>query len=317
MNEEYLFQTRNLTKVYSKKKIVNDVNLNVKKGSIYGLIGKNGAGKTTLFKMITNLIRPTSGEIEFSPEIQSERNWRSKIGAVIEYPVFYPYLSARQNLHAQRIALGLSNKDVVDELLEIVGLSDVGKKQAKKLSLGMKQRLAIALALVGDPIFLFLDEPINGLDPMGIIDIRNLLLKLHERNVTIVISSHILSELVKIATDYAIINNGELIIELSQEDLKSRLQTCVRVKVNDVQRSINLISDELNLREYKILGNEIKIFTEQSNSMVINSLLAKNDVIVESIYTETGDSEEYFVKLMSMSKAKFESESDENDSENT
>ncbi len=174
---EYVLQTFDLTKTYARKNAVDHINLKIRKGDIYGFIGKNGAGKTTTIKMVVGLITPSSGEIELfgSDDLQKGRK---KSGTVIESPAYYPYLNARQNIEVQRIMKGVKDKSITDELLTVVGLENAGRKKAKNFSLGMKQRLAIALALVGDPEFLFLDEPINGLDPAGIKDVRELVLKL-------------------------------------------------------------------------------------------------------------------------------------------
>ena len=175
---EYILETRDLTKVYSKKVAVNNVNLSIRKGDIYGFIGKNGAGKTTTIKMIAGLAHPTSGEIKLFGSGDLAEG-RKKIGTIVESPAIYPYMTARQNIEVQCMMRGVEDKKVVDQLLEIVDLKDAGKKKAQKFSLGMKQRLAIALALVGSPELLLLDEPINGLDPSGIKAVRELILKLN------------------------------------------------------------------------------------------------------------------------------------------
>ena len=218
---EYVLQTHELTKTYARKNAVDHINLKIRKGDIYGFIGKNGAGKTTTIKMIVGLSNPTSGEIELFGSTDLNEG-RKRIGTVIENPALYPYLSARQNIEVQRIMKGVTDKSITDDLLEIVGLKDTGRKKAKNFSLGMKQRLAIALALVGDPEFLLLDEPINGLDPTGIKDIRELILKLNrEAGITVLISSHILGELAKISTSYGVISNGVLIEQFTAEELKN------------------------------------------------------------------------------------------------
>ena len=215
---EYVLRTKDLTKKYSKNVAVDAVNLEVRKGDIYGFIGKNGAGKTTTIKMIAGLSKATSGEIELF-ESQDVLEGQKKIGTVIENPAFYPYMTARQNIEVQRIMKGISDKSITDQLLEIVGLNHIGRKKAKNFSLGMKQRLAIAIALVGNPEFLLLDEPINGLDPSGIKDLRELIIKLNkEAGITVLISSHILSELTKFATCYGIIQNGKLVKQVTAEE---------------------------------------------------------------------------------------------------
>ena len=219
---DYVLQTYDLTKNFRNKPAVNKVNMNVKKGEIYGFIGKNGAGKTTLIRMVAGLAKPTEGSIKlFNSNNLDEQ--RVKTGTLIENPAIYPNLTAKQNLYYYCRLLGIDPSATIDSTLALVGLSDTGKKKAKNFSLGMKQRLAIAIALLGDPEFLMLDEPINGLDPSGIREVRELVLRLNkERNITILISSHILGELSKIATCYGIINNGILVDEFSKEELEER-----------------------------------------------------------------------------------------------
>lgn len=296
---DYVLKTTDLTKIYANKAVVNKVNLNIRKGDIYGFIGKNGAGKTTTIRMIVGLAKPQSGKIElFGSESLSDG--RSKIGTVIEYPALYPNMTAMQNLEAQRRLLGIKSKNKTREILNIVGLSGAGKKKAKNFSLGMKQRLAIGLALLGDPEFLFLDEPINGLDPEGIKEIRNLMLKLNkEHNITIMISSHILGELYKIATHYGVIRNGELVAEFSAEELNAKVKECMRIKVNDVEKACQILSEQMGISNYKVEDkNSIILFDNLDKSGEINSAMAKNDLIVQSISLEGGDYEQYFIDLM-------------------
>ena len=204
----YILETQDLTKQYDKHVAIDHINMFVRAGAIYGLIGQNGAGKTTILKVIGGLAKPTSGKIYLS----------GKVGALIEQPGIYPEMSARQNLKLKCLAMGINSKGHIDELLEVVGLSKVGKKPVKKYSLGMKQRLGIALALVGFPDLVIMDEPINGLDPQGIVEFREMIARLNsERKITFIISSHILGELSKIATDYGIIHNGIMIEQMSKE----------------------------------------------------------------------------------------------------
>ncbi|MDR1241020.1 MAG: ATP-binding cassette domain-containing protein [Oscillospiraceae bacterium] len=295
---ENILETEELTKNYSGKNVINKINLTVPKGAVYGLIGKNGSGKTTTIRMISELASPTSGKIKFFEDSYRGKR-RSKISAVIEYPSFYPFMSAFENMESQRILLGIKDKSVSNVLLNELGLGDAGNKKVKNFSLGMKQRLAIAVALLGEPDFLFLDEPINGLDPSGIKEMRQLILSLNqEKGVTIMISSHILGELTKIATYYGIIREGELIDQFSAEELKTRVKSCVKIKVNDVSRAINSIAENLGLNDYRLDGNEITVYDEGAESGIINSELAKSDVIVESISSEVGDYEDYFIRLM-------------------
>lgn len=219
---DYLLKANKLTKKYKETMAVSSVDISLKEGCIYGLIGKNGAGKTTILKLISGLIKPTSGDIIFGNDISPANNqyFYSKIGALIESPGLYGNMTAFDNIKAKSLCLGkrCSAKEIKN-LLSLVGLENTGRKRAKNFSLGMKQRLGIALALVGDPELLVLDEPINGLDPQGIVEVRNLIHKLSsERNITIIISSHILDELAKIATDICIIHNGKVLLEMPKEE---------------------------------------------------------------------------------------------------
>ncbi len=295
---EYVLETSELTKTYARKNAVDHINLKIRKGDIYGFIGKNGAGKTTTIKMVVGLSNPTSGKMElFGSENLQEG--RKKIGTVIENPALYPYLSARQNIEAQRIMKGVKDKSITDDLLEIVGLKDTGRKKAKNFSLGMKQRLAIALALVGDPEFLLLDEPINGLDPTGIKDIRELILKLNrEAGITILISSHILGELSKIATSYGVINNGILVEQFSAEELKEKVKPCLKITVNDPEKAVSTLKENLGISDIEVQDNSLKVYEMLDKSMEINSVLEANDVIVQFLTKENGDYENYFIKLM-------------------
>ena len=298
-NEEgsIALKTVNLNKVYKNHKVIDNLSISVKKGSIYALIGKNGAGKTTIMKLIFGLSNPSSGSIEFLDDSVNED--REKMSGVIESPALYSDMSALENLKCQCYALGVKNSEkVCNDLLDLVSLSDVGKKKTKDFSLGMKQRLAIALSLVGDPSLLLLDEPINGLDPQGIKEIRELILKLNkERNFTILISSHILGELHKVATDYAVICKGKLVKEFSKEELESSTESCIKLKVNDTAKALEILHSELNISDYKMNGSEICIYN-YSDSAKINEILVKNDLIIESISSQDGNYEDYFIKLM-------------------
>lgn len=295
---EYVLQTHDLTKTYARKNAVDHINLKIRKGDIYGFIGKNGAGKTTTIKMIVGLSNPTSGEIELFGSTDLNEG-RKRIGTVIENPALYPYLTARQNIEAQRIMKGVTDKSITDDLLEIVGLKDTGRKKAKNFSLGMKQRLAIALALVGDPEFLLLDEPINGLDPTGIKDIRELILKLNrEAGITVLISSHILGELAKISTSYGIISNGALIEQFTAEELKNRVRDCLKITVNNPEKAVSVLKDSLGISDIQVEGNSIRVYEMLDKSVDINSILESNDIIVQFFEKETGDYENEFIKLM-------------------
>lgn len=298
LSEKYVLETIGLTKTYSRKNVVNNLNMKVRKGDIYGFIGKNGAGKTTTIKMITGMISPSSGSIElFGKEKLSDS--RKKIGCIIESPAFYPYMSAHDNIEAQRLLKGVKDKSITNELLEIVGLKNVGKKKLKNFSLGMKQRLAIALALVGDPEILLLDEPINGLDPSGIKEIRELVLKLsREAGITVLISSHILSELTKISSAYGVIKDGNLIAQFTKEELEQKVRPNLKIKVNDLEKSVEILKEKFSEIELNIVDDEILIYSMIDDFRTITDVLEESEIIIQSLSKSEGDYENYFINLM-------------------
>lgn len=296
---EYALRTKNLSKKFSKKLAIDSVGINIKKGDIYGLIGKNGAGKTTLIRTIVGLAAPTAGEIELFESTDLKKQ-RYKIGTVIESPAVYPNFTAKQNLIAQQKLFGKTDINEINQILEIVGLADTGKKKAKNFSLGMKQRLAIAISLIGNPEFLVLDEPINGLDPAGIKDVRDLILKLNkENNITVLISSHILGELAKIATRYGVICNGKLVDEFTPQELQSRVRKCLAINVDNTQLTSKIIEENLNTNNYEIKSDKlIYLYDNIDEPSKVNTLLVTNGVIVNSINTVGDDYEPYLIKLM-------------------
>ena len=294
----YVLKTTNLSKQFKSKKAVSEINMTINKGDIYGFIGRNGAGKTTLMRMVVGLASPTSGNIELfgSTNLNSERK---KIGTIIENPALYLNMTAKQNMIAQAKLIGSDEKEV-DELLALFELSNTGKKKIKHFSLGMKQRLAIAIAMLGNPEFLCLDEPVNGLDPTGIKEIRELLIKLNrEKGLTILISSHILGELSRLATRYGVIEEGELIEEFTNEELETRCKSHIVIKASDIKKAIEVIENTFNTKNYEIISdNTIHLFDLLDNGGEINTALAKNDIVVESISLSNADLEEYFIKLL-------------------
>lgn len=300
---EYALRTKNLSKKFSKKLAIDSVSINIRKGDIYGLIGKNGAGKTTLIRTIVGLAAPTAGEIELFESTDLKKQ-RYKIGTVIESPAVYPNFTAKQNLIAQQKLFGKTDINEINQILEIVGLADTGKKKAKNFSLGMKQRLAIAISLIGNPEFLVLDEPINGLDPAGIKDVRDLILKLNkENNITVLISSHILGELAKIATRYGVICNGKLVDEFTPQELQSRVRKCLAINVDNTELSSKIIEENLNTNNYEIKSDKlIYLYDNIDEPSKVNTLLVTNGVIVNSINTIGDDYEPYLIKLMEGSK---------------
>lgn len=296
---EYVLKTENLTKIYGKNKVVNAVNMHVRKGDIYGFIGKNGAGKTTFMRMVSGLAAPTDGSMELFESTEIEKQ-RKRIGILIEDIGMYPNMTASENMEIVRRNFGITDKHVVSEMLEFVGLGNVGNKKVKNFSMGMKQRLGIAISLVRNPDFLILDEPINGLDPSGIKEIRDLLLKLNkEKQITILISSHILGELSKLATRYGIIQNGVLIEEFDAEALAERCKRCQKVRVDDVVLASHILEEELSITNYDVLQNkEMRIFEKLDETAAINRALINGGVELQESYLAGQDLEAYFMDLL-------------------
>ena len=297
--KKVVLKTYNITKKYGEQLAVDNVNMTIKKGDIYGFIGQNGAGKTTLIRLITGLIHKSSGEIELlGVNEENELNKaRTMVGSLIESPSLYTNMTARENLEVSRLVRNIPGKKCIDEVLELVGLKDVEKKKVKNFSLGMRQRLGIANALMGNPKLLILDEPINGLDPMGIVEIRELLKKINkEKDMTILISSHILSELSELATTYGIISNGKLIEEITAKQLSEKCRQYIDLKVDDTARAVILLERELGISDYEVLeDSNIKVFSNLDNVGEVNSLLSRSGIIVESISVKSENFEEYFM----------------------
>ena len=296
---ELLLQTRNLTKQYGRHRAVDDVNMHIKKGAIYGFIGRNGAGKTTCLKMISGLSTPSYGEIEmFGYKGKDLQKVRSRVGCLIEAPGLYGNMSAYDNLNIKCKLTGIKKKGYIEELLKTVGLDTVGEKKTKHYSLGMKQRLGIALALVGEPDLLILDEPINGLDPQGIVEVRETIQKLaKERGMTICISSHILEELSKIATHYGIIHNGSLIQELTREELMTRCSERMELTLDDPKAALPIL-DQMGFTNYQVVNQStIHIYERLNESAAVNMELAKAGVPVKGIGITNEELENYFLNL--------------------
>ena len=296
---ELLLQTRNLTKQYGRHRAVDDVNMHIKKGAIYGFIGRNGAGKTTCLKMISGLSTPSYGEIEmFGYKGKDLQKVRSRVGCLIEAPGLYGNMSAYDNLNIKCKLTGIKKKGYIEELLKTVGLDTVGEKKTKHYSLGMKQRLGIALALVGEPDLLILDEPINGLDPQGIVEVRETIQKLaKERGMTICISSHILEELSKIATDYGISHDGCLVQELTREELMKKCSERIELTLDNPKQAIPVL-DDMGFNSYQVIDKEhIHIFERLGESASLNMELAKAGIPVKGISITSEELENYFLRL--------------------
>lgn len=296
---EYLLSTKGLSKCFGHHKAVDHVNLHIRKGAIYGFIGRNGAGKTTCLKMISGLAEPTEGEIEiFGYKGNDLKQMRSRIGCLIEAPGLYENMTAYENIKTKCLFCGIHQKGYIEDILEIIGLSHTGKKKAKHFSLGMKQRLGIGLALVGEPDLLVLDEPINGLDPQGIAEVRDTLSRLQqERNLTILISSHILEELSKLATDYGIIHNGTLLQELTREELMRRCSERIEIVLDESRRAVPIL-DRLGFTQYQVTdSSHIQVYERLLESAMLNMELSKAGILVKSITITNEELETYFLNL--------------------
>ena len=296
---DHILQTENLSKSYGKFKARNNLTINVPKGAIYGMVGRNGAGKTTLIRIITGLNYPTSGSYSVFGVKDNDKKLlevRRKIGAVVETPSLHPEMTAKDNLIQQTKALGISDEKL-DDILKLVGLANTGKKKAKNFSLGMRQRLGIAFSLVGDPEFLVLDEPINGLDPQGIMEVREMILKLNrEKGITILISSHILDELSRLATHYGFIEQGHVIKEMSAEELEKVSRRSVHLNVNDTKLLAEVL-DGMGA-EYRVYSpNEADIFTPIQVTPLVLALNEKN-CFVNSMSEHHESLENYFMGLV-------------------
>ncbi len=297
---EYVLRTNALGKNYKHFKALNGLSMNIPKGAIYGFIGKNGAGKTTLIRLICGLQEPTSGGYTLYGRENTDKDIiksRRRMGSVVETPSIYLDMTAEDNLKQQYLTLGLPSFDEVTEILQLVGLGNTGNKKAKHFSLGMRQRLGIAIALAGDPDFLVLDEPVNGLDPQGIIDIRELILKLNrERQITVLVSSHILGELSKLATHYGFIDNGRIVKEIRAEDLEASCKKCVRMEVSNT-KALSYVLDEMQI-DYKIITEETADVYAKVNISRMAAALAKENCELISVQERDESLESYYISLV-------------------
>ena len=299
---ELILRTRELTRRYGRTLALDRASLSVEKGQILGLVGRNGAGKTTLIRLISGQSRPTSGELALfgasSPAALDRA--RSRTGVMVETPAFYPYLTARQNLEYYRIQRGIPGRSWVDEALELVRRTGAGKKKFKTFSLGMKQRLGLALALMNQPELLLLDEPINGLDPEGIVALRELLLRLNrERQTSILISSHILSELSTLATHYAFIDRGRMLETVSAADLRERCRDCLELRVDDAARAARVLEEQLGTRDFEVLPQErLRLYAFLDHPQTVNRVLIEEGVGLISAQQKDSNLEDYFLALI-------------------
>ncbi len=299
--KDIILRTNNLTKKYKDFTALNNANITINKGDIYGLIGRNGAGKTTLMKVITTLTNKTNGEFYLFDKDDSDlTETKRRIGCLIENPAFFENLTAYQNLKYYAIQKGIVDYSQIDKVLDLVKLSDSKNKKFKTFSLGMKQRLGIAFAMLDNPDFVILDEPINGLDPIGISELRETLKKLNEEsNITMLISSHILSELYLLANRFCFIEKGKIIKELSKEELDVECSRAIVIKTNNVKETCLILEKELNTKNYKVIDkHEVRLYDYLDNSGKVNKELAKNDIDVISIYESGISLEDYFKSIV-------------------
>jgi ABC-2 type transport system ATP-binding protein len=299
---EIILKTNEITRRYKDFNALHNVSITLEPGKIYGLIGPNGAGKSTLMRVIAGLSYPTSGSLELfgqsSPRgIQAERK---RIGCMIESPSLVMNMTAKENMKSHRMMRGIPNVEIEDELLQLVGLGDTGEKTVKNFSLGMKQRLGIAISLINNPELLILDEPINGLDPIGVIEVRNLLIKLcEEKHITILISSHNLPELFQVATDYIIIHNGEIKQTLTLEQLENRCQRHILIECEEPEKILGILETELNTTNFKVLPDKtIKLYDFVDEKKKVAQALFDHDIIATNFSVEGDTLENYFISVI-------------------
>lgn len=297
-----ILRTTQLTKVFQGREVVSNVNMNIKQGEIYGFLGPNGAGKTTIMKMITNLVKPTGGEIEIFGEKLTAKSYHllGRMGTIIEVPVFYDRLKARENLELHCEYMGYYNKKSIDDALELVNLTNIDNKPVKDFSLGMKQRLGIARAIITKPELLILDEPINGLDPVGIKEIRDLFKMLSkEYGITLLVSSHILGEMEQMADTIGVINHGRLMEEVAMDRVRERNTEYIELIVSDSKKAAFLLSDQLNLTNFKVIDEHtLRVYDTRTAQNEMTKVLVVNDVMIESIHKKNSSLEDYFLSLL-------------------
>ncbi|UQZ35831.1 bacitracin ABC transporter ATP-binding protein [Paenibacillus sp. PK3_47] len=296
-----ILRTWDLTKVFQGKEVVNSVNMNIKQGEIYGFLGPNGAGKTTVMKMITNLVKPTAGEIEFFGEKMTARSYEmlKRMGSIIEYPVFYDKLSAKENLELHGEYMGYYEPKAIKEALELVKLTGTDHKPVKQFSLGMKQRLGIARAVMTKPELLILDEPINGLDPLGIKELREVFRMLsREYGMTLLISSHILGEIEQIADTIGVIREGVLVEEVAMDTIRSRNTQYIELITHEATKAVYVLEHKLGLSNYKILDSRTLRIYDDVSPLALNKSMADAGVELEGLSKKHHSLEDYFVELM-------------------
>ena len=299
---EYILRTNLLTKRFKQQLAVDSVSVSIERGAIYGLIGRNGAGKTTFLRMTGGLAAPTSGDIELMGYHSADgtiNNAYAKIGSLIEQPGVYKNMSAFENCRLKALCCGIDSGDYINDKLALAGLQNVGEKAVGDFSLGMRQRLGIAMATIGEPEFLILDEPINGLDPQGIIEVRNIIRRINtEQKITILISSHILEELSKLATHYGIIHNGRLLEQISHDELLGKCTSQLEIVTDNAKTAANVLK---KFGCHYSIADERTVFVNDmaDKSAAINKALVNAGVEVESLYRHNQNLEDYFISLIS------------------
>lgn len=294
---EYALQLENITKTYGKEKAVDDFSLSIEKGHIYGLIGQNGAGKTTIMKIIAGLASQDSGNIKIFGDSRNLNEHRGRMSFMLEAPYLDGSMTAYENLQYIRYVRGVASQDRISEVLEIIGLTDTGKKKVRGFSLGMRQRLGIGMSLLSSPEIMVLDEPVNGLDPEGIVEIRCILKRLcEEQGITILISSHLLSELSELCTDFVIINKGKLIEKLSESELKIRCRNHLTIKTDKIEQTAAVLEKCLNIKEYKVVHeDEIQLYERLDEIELVSKTITSNGMIITKFVIEGENLEEYYL----------------------
>ena len=297
----YVIQTRGLTKAFDGKEVVSDVGLRVKQNEIYGFLGPNGAGKTTIMRMITNLLKPTKGEIELFGKKLTEKSYDvlKRMSSIIEYPAFYDHLSGKTNLEFHREYMGYNSPHCVENALKMLDLADAGNKPVREYSLGMKQRLGLARAILTKPELLILDEPTNGLDPAGIKQIRDFLKSLsQEHGITIMISSHNLPEMESLVDTVGLINKGHLVRELPLSDIQSANLSYIELVVNNVKQAAYVLSEKLHVGNFKVMDNAvIRIYDARTSTQELSKQMVVNNVSIESLSKKNDTLEDFFLKM--------------------
>ncbi|MBO0993437.1 ABC transporter ATP-binding protein [Bacillus sp. SD088] len=295
-----IIRTRGLTKKVNGRELVSDINLHIKKGEIYGFLGQNGVGKTTIMKMLTGLMIPTSGEIELfgSTFTEKSKSVLKRVGSIIEYPIFFEHLTACENISLHCEYLGFYDHKAIKEALDLVHLTGMEKKQVKSFSLGMKQRLGIARAIITKPELIVLDEPTNGLDPIGIKDVRDLILMLNKNyEITFLLSSHILGEMEQVVDRIGVVNNGKLVNEVALADIRKQQTDYIELVTTDIEKTVYLLESELQISNMKIIqDNKIRIYDWTQSPNAISKMLVLQGIGIEEIQKHKNSLEDYFYK---------------------